>query len=44
MHEALLPGRTFATEPADFVSISRPPVDEFTDWLEFKIERSENDY
>ena len=37
MHEALLPSRTFATEHGDFVSISRPPVDEFTEWLELKV-------
>ena len=40
MHEALLRSRTLATEPGDFVSISRPPVDEFTGRLKFKVERS----
>ena len=40
MHEAHLQGRTFATEPGNFVSISRPPVDEFTGRLEFGVERS----
>ena len=44
MYEALLPRRTFATEPGDFVLISRPPVDEFSEWLEFKVERSEKGY
>ena len=44
MQEALLPSRTFTTEHGDFVSISRPPVDEFSEWLEFKVERSENGY
>ena len=44
MHEALLPSRTFATEPRGFVSICRPPVEEFTEWLEFSVERSENSY
>ena len=42
MHEARLPSRTLATQPGYSVSISRPPVDEFTGRLEFRIERSEN--